>query len=126
MAKSYKELEIWNKGIEIADKIYDVTSNFPKEETYGIAAQMRRSAISIPSNIAEGFARQFNREYRQFLYVALGSCAELETQVVLAHRRNYMSAKNSEELGEKIDHESRMLTNMIKAVSRSLRVNRPE
>jgi len=126
VAKSYKELEIWNKGIEIADKIYDVTSNFPKEETYGIAAQMRRSAISIPSNIAEGFARQFNREYRQFLYVALGSCAELETQVVLAHRRNYMSAKNSEELGEKIDHESRMLTNMIKAVSRSLRVNRPE
>ena len=75
----HKDLDIWKKGMEIVNRVYTVTADYPKEEIYGLTAQMRRAAISIPSNIAEGFMRQHNKEYKQFLYVALGSCAELET-----------------------------------------------
>ena len=75
---SYKDLKVWKKGIEIVDHVYEVTSQFPKEETYGLAAHMQRTAISIPSNIAEGHARQHTREYQQFCHIALGSCAELQ------------------------------------------------
>lgn len=119
-AKSYKELDIWKKGIEVVNRIYTITSKFPKEELYGITAQMRRSSVSIPANIAEGFARQHNREYRQFLYIALGSCAELETQIIVSLEQKYLLKKDYEELSELLDHESRMLMNMIKSVSRSL------
>ena len=91
--KSYKELDVWNKGIEIVDLIYESTSKFPQEERYGLAAHMQRTAISIPSNIAEGFARQHTKEYRQFCYIALGSCSELETQLIIAKRRNYVSTE---------------------------------
>jgi four helix bundle protein len=119
-AKSYKELDIWKKGVEIVNQIYGLTSHFPKEELYGITTQMRRSAVSIPTNIAEGFVRYHNKEYRQFLYVALGSCAELETQIIVSLNQKYLSKKDSEELSEQLDHESRMLMNMIKAVSRFL------
>ena len=87
--KSYKELNVWKKGIEIVDRIYKITENLPQKELYGLASQMQRSAISIPSNIAEGFARGHTAEYRQFLRIALGSCAELETQLIIALRRNY-------------------------------------
>jgi len=73
-------LRMWQKGIEIVKDIYMLTSKFPKEEIYGLTAQMRRSAISIPSNIAEGFKRSFPKEYKQFLHISLGSAAELETQ----------------------------------------------
>jgi len=82
--KDYKDLQIWQKGIEIADKIYSVTEGFPKTELYCLISQMRRASISIPSNIAEGFARHHSREYKQFLYISLGSCAELETQLILS------------------------------------------
>ena len=118
--KSYKELEIWKKGIDIVNCVYKATSTFPKEELYGITAQMRRSSVSIPANIAEGFARQHNREYRQFLYVALGSCAELETQIIVGLNQNLLIKEDSEKLLEHLDHEARMLMNMVKSVSKSL------
>ena len=73
---SYKELEVWRKGIEIVKRIYALTRGFPKEEAYGLVSQLRRAAVSVPSNIAEGFARANTREYRQFCHVAKGSCAE--------------------------------------------------
>lgn len=83
-------------GKDIVLAIYKITASFPKEEIYGLTSQMRRAAISIPSNIGEGFNRYHNREYKQFLYVALGSCAELETQIEIAFDLNHMveSAKN--------------------------------
>jgi len=81
--QSYKELEAYKKGIELVKVIYKITKTFPKEEMYGMTSQIRRSAISIPSNIAEGYMRG-HREYVQFLKVALGSCAELETQLSLS------------------------------------------
>ncbi|GAF73329.1 unnamed protein product, partial [marine sediment metagenome] len=76
--KNFQDLRIWQKGIEVLKDIYILTKKFPKEELYGLTSQMRRSAVSIPSNIAEGFRRYHNKEYKQFLYIALGSCAELE------------------------------------------------
>ena len=114
--KSYKELDVWKKGIEIVDVVYKMTGTFPKEERYGLATQMRRAAVSIASNIAEGFARQHTKEYQQFCYIALGSCAELETQLIIAQRRNYVSSETFSELEDYLDHESRMLMNLIKSL----------
>ncbi len=114
--KSYKELDVWKKGIEIVDVVYKMTGTFPKEERYGLATQMQRAAVSIVSNIAEGFARQHTKEYQQFCYIALGSCAELETQLIIAQRRNYVSSEAFSELEDYVDHESRMLMNLIKSL----------
>ena len=114
--KSYKDLNVWQKGLEIVEKIYNLTKTFPRYEVYGIASQMQRSAISIPSNIAEGFMRQHNKEYVQFLYVALGSCAELETQLIISQKMNYVKQESFNYLQEIIEHESRMLVNLIKAL----------
>ncbi|MFC1496975.1 four helix bundle protein [Verrucomicrobiota bacterium] len=77
--RNFRDLDVWQKGMQIVIEIYRITKEFPKDELYGLISQMRRAAISVPSNIAEGFGRFHNKEYRQFLYVAQGSCAELET-----------------------------------------------
>jgi four helix bundle protein len=87
--KSYKDLEIWQEGIALVEMTYDLTRTFPKEELYGLTSQMRRAAVSIPTNIAEGYARHHRNEYRQFLYVALGSLAELETLYVLSQQLKF-------------------------------------
>ena len=111
--KDYKELRVWQKGIEIVDTVYFLTDGFPKSELYGLVGQMRRAAVSIPSNIAEGFVRQYTKEYRQFLHVSLGSCAELETQAIIANRRNYVNENELRQLTEELNHESRMLVSLI-------------
>lgn len=121
--KSYKNLDVWKNGIKIVNCVYEETKNFPKEESYGLTTQMRRCATSIPSNIAEGFARQYNREFKQFLYIALGSCSELETQIIVSFNQGYLSKKTQEGLLEQLDHESRMLMNLIKSITRSLTNN---
>ena len=92
--KSYKDLEIWQEGIELVGTVYKLTSTFPKDELYGLTSQMRRAAVSVPSNIAEGYARHHRPELRQFLYVSLGSLAELETLSIVAARLGYIDAKN--------------------------------
>ena len=94
--------------------MYKITKSFPKEELYGLAAQMRRAAVLIPSNVAEGFNRRHNKEYRQFLYVSLGSCAEIETQIEVSKELKYLTSEKSQIVLEKLDHESRMLQNLIK------------
>lgn len=116
---SYKDLDVWKKGLEIVDLVYELTKGFPGEERFGLATQMQRAAVSIPSNIAEGFARQHPREYQQFCHIALGSCAELETQVVIAQRRGHLTAEALAGLQEFLDHEGRMLTNLIKRLRNS-------
>jgi len=116
--KNFRELTIWRKGIEIVKKTYKASKTFPRHEFYGLASQMQRSAVSIPSNIAEGFNRFHNREYKHFLYIALGSCAELETQVEIASELEYLDIPRKVVLLEDIDHESRMITNLIKSVNR--------
>ncbi len=112
--KSYKDLNIWKRSIGVVEDIYKITKNFPKEEIYGLAGQLRRSAVSIPSNIAEGFARFSNKEYRQFLFISLGSCAELSTKNIIALRLDYLESKESEQLLNEIDEISKMSMSLIK------------
>ncbi len=114
--KDYKDLKIWQKGIDIADKIYSVTETFPRSELYCLYSQMRKASVSIPSNIAEGFVRHHSKEYKQFLYISLGSCSELETQLIIANKRNYITKKKLEELSEDINHESRMIVSLINKI----------
>lgn len=114
--RNFRDLDVWRKGIEIVKDIYSTVRRFPSEESYGLISQMRRSSVSIPSNIAEGFNRFHNKEYRQFLYVALGSCAELETQIEIAAELKYIDEQIRTFLLEKLDHESRMLRNLIKTL----------
>lgn len=111
--KDYKDLKVWQMGIEIVDEIYLITDSFPKDELYGLVGQMRKAAVSIPSNVAEGFVRHHTKEYKQFLYISLGSCAELDTQLIIANRRNYITKKKLEELAEDINYETRMLVSLI-------------
>ena len=112
--KSFKDLKIWQKGIEIVSDIYVLTKNFPKEELFSLTSQLRRSAISIPSNIAEGFKRFHNKEYKQFLFITLGSCAELETQIIIAKELKYINENEEAKLVEKLDHICRMTSSLIK------------
>ena len=111
---NFRDLEVWKLGKIIVISTYQLTKTFPKDEQYGLVSQMRRAAVSIPANIAEGFNRKHNAEYRQFLFIALGSCAELETHIEIAHDLGMMSAGEQESLLEQLDHESKMLRNLIK------------
>jgi len=111
--KDYKDLKVWQLGIEIVDKVYKLTEKFPKEELYGLTLQMRKAAVSIPSNISEGFMRGHTNEFRQFLRISMGSCAELDTQLIIANRRKYITKEELDNLAEDLNHESRMLMNLI-------------
>lgn len=91
--KTHKDLELWKKSMELAEKIYSLTSKFPKEEIYGLTVQLRRSSVSVPSNIAEGAARNSHKEFIQFLYISMGSISELETQIILAERLKLLKNK---------------------------------
>ena len=115
--KSYKDLNIWGRSIGVVEDIYKITKNFPKEEIYGLTSQLRRSAVSITSNIAEGFARFHNKEYRQFLYVSLGSCAELTTQIIISSHLSYLSSEKAEKILNEIDEISRMIMGLIKKLN---------
>jgi four helix bundle protein len=110
----FKDLKIWQVAIGLVKKVYEVGSKFPKDEMYGLTSQIRRSAISIPSNVAEGFRRQHNNEFKQFLYISLGNCAELETQTIIAQGLGYVSANRVKELLEDLDHVCRMKSKLVK------------
>ena len=115
--KSLKDLKIWRKSIQLVEKVHTSSRNFPKEEMYGLQSQLRRSAVSIPSNIAEGFARLHNREYRNFLYISLGSCAELTTQIIIASRLKYIEKTKADTLLNKIEEISKMTMSLIKKLN---------
>ena len=111
--KTHKDLEIWKMGITLAERVYKVTAKYPKEELYALSSQMRRAAVFVSSNIAEGAARNGNKEFLRFLYISLGSLLELETQIVIAQRLGYAK---SEELAELIELLRPKLLNFIKYV----------
>jgi four helix bundle protein len=92
MVKSYRDLEVWRLGLDLAETIYGYTAGFPKSEIFALSSQMRRAAVSIPSNIAEGQARSSSKEFLHFLSIVLGYLAELETQIELATRLEYLDA----------------------------------
>src|SRR5690606_3674767 len=112
--KTHKDLEVWKKAIAFVTDVYNQTSNFPKEEIYGLVSQLRRSAVSVPSNIAEGAARQSNKEFIQFLYVALESLMELDTQLIIAKNLNFLSNEDLNDLQNKTDEIGKMLNGLIK------------
>jgi four helix bundle protein len=117
--KDYRDLEIWKRGISLTEDIYTITKSFPKEETYCLTSQIRKSAISIPSNIAEGFVRSTNNEYKQFLYYSLGSCAEATTQVIIASRLKYVTERQADNLVEMLNILSKMIMSLIKKLRTS-------
>jgi len=114
MIKSYKDLEIWKKSVELVKDIYIITKDFPKSETYALVDQIRRAALSIPSNIAEGHARQHKREFRQFLFIALGSLAELETQLIIAGKLGYLEKEKLNQSLKEMDAIGKMTRGLIK------------
>ena len=89
----YKNLDVWGKSISLVLEAYKITNNFPKEERYALADQIKRAAVSIPSNIAEGASRNTRKEFIQFIYIALGSASELETQIIIAEKLGYIEHK---------------------------------
>jgi len=108
---THKDLDIWKMGLDIVERIYQITGKFPKDEQFGLTSQMRRAAVSIPSNIAEGAARNSMREFLQYLYVSLGSLSEVETQLLIAERLGYLKDLD---ILEHVEHLRRKLLNFIK------------
>ena len=103
----------WQKAMDLVSALYDATEEFPKRETYSLTDQMRRAAVSVPSNIAEGQAHHSHREFRHFLQHSRGSLAELETQVLIAQKRHYLSEPQAVELLKRTDEVGRILSGLI-------------
>ena len=116
MLKNFKELNVWEKAYKLCLEIYKTTKNFPNEEKYGLSSQMRRAAISVPSNIAEGYGRKTIPDYVRCLYIAYGSTCELETQTLLSGDLNYLNEADQSSLLEKIKEVERMLKALIKSL----------
>ncbi|MBN1470755.1 MAG: four helix bundle protein [Syntrophaceae bacterium] len=112
----YKNLDVWGKSISLVLEAYKITNNFPKEERYALADQIKRAAVSIPSNIAEGASRNTRKEFIQFIYIALGSASEFETQIIIAEKLGYV--KNKESLISEITIIRKMLNALISSLKR--------
>jgi four helix bundle protein len=111
--QSYRDLIVWQKSIELVKRVYGLAGKFPKHETYGLADQLRRSRVSVPSNIAEGQARQHTGEFRQFLFMALGSISEVDTKIIIAQQLGYITAEEAQQLEEQIIEIKKMLRALI-------------
>lgn len=112
--QSFQDLKIWQLGVEIVLDVYKAIQNFPREELYGLTSQIRRAAVSIPANIAEGFRRYHPKEHQQYLRVAFGSLAELETELFIAKKFGYFHTDSMDNAKSKIDSLGRMLTAVLK------------
>jgi len=115
-SSSFRDLRVWQQAIELAVQVYKGTEAFPKYELYGLAQQMRRAAVSIASNIAEGKGRRSDKEFRQFLFHARGSLLELETQILIADKLEYFSGKQSNDLRAMATAIGRALTGLINSL----------
>ena len=111
--ESFKDLFVWQKGIELVNNVYKATKKFPKDELYCLTSQIRRSAISIPANIAEGWGRGTTKNYLQFLDIARGSLFELDTLIIIANNQEYLKTENCSEIENKINEIGRMLNALI-------------
>jgi four helix bundle protein len=116
--QNYQDLVVWQKGIQLAKLIYQITRSFPPEEKFGLMAQMRRAAVSIPSNVAEGQARRTTGEFIQFISHAEGSVAELNTQLILATELHFCSTSDGRSGSELIEHLRRMLNGLRRNLER--------
>ena len=113
--RPHKTLEVWRQSVEFAETIYRITANFPKSEEYGLKSQLRRAVVSIPSNIAEGAARQTKKEFIQFLYMAAGSGSEVDTQLEIAFRLGYVDQTISGKANKDLEMISKMLSGLIRS-----------
>lgn len=118
--KHYRDLLIWQKSMLLVKSIYDVAVNFPQEEKYGLTSQMRRSAVSVPSNIAEGHNREHLKEYLRFLSIAQGSIAELETQIALATMLKYIDITTEDKLLKQADEIGKMIRGLQRKLKEKL------
>jgi len=114
--KSYKDLKVWQRAYQLCLEIYKITKGFPDEEKYGLTSQLRRAAVSVPSNISEGYGRKTTPEYIQFLYIAYGSICEIETQTLLSGDLGYITTRKLEMLNEGIREVERMLKALIRSL----------
>lgn len=114
---SHKDLIVWQKAMELVVAIYNLTNKFPREEIYGLTSQMRRAAVSVPSNIAEGKKRGTRKDYRQFLLVAYGSGAELETQIEIAKMLPFGKNLNCDTINKTLEEVMRMLNKLISSLT---------
>ena len=120
MAKieSYRDLNVWQEAMALAEEIYKATRAFPKEEQFGLISQMRRAAVSIPSNIAEGWGRGSTQDYQRFLRIARGSLKEVETQTMLSARLNFLTKQQAETLLNQAESIGRMLVALDRSLNR--------
>ena len=119
--RKYSDLVVWNEGLELAEEIYRLTKTFPGHERYALSIQMRRAVLSIPSNIAEGYCRFYTREYLRFVTIALGSLAELETQLEMAKRLGYLGEEGTQNAREKASTLGRRLQRLRQALQKKAR-----
>jgi len=115
--QSYRSLLVWKKSVDFVVLIYQLLDRFPKNELYGLTSQMQRAAVSIPSNIAEGKERQSDRDFARFIAIALGSLAELETQLLIAQRLGYLGEADWQESTAQADEIGKMLRSLHKTLS---------
>jgi len=116
MEKPHKKLNVWQGAMKVAQMVYKLTNAFPADERFGLVSQMRRAAISIPSNIAEGAARQGKKEFKNFLSMAQGSLSELDTQLELSVLLSYLNQENLKEITEEMLKVDKMLTGLIRSL----------
>ncbi len=114
--KTHKDLDVWKKSISLVTLIYEITNDFPQTEIYGLTNQIRRCAVSIPSNIAEGSGRQSDKEFIQFLHISLGSLSELETQLIIATNIGFLKESTQSDLLMNVEEIRKMLIGLIKFV----------
>jgi four helix bundle protein len=120
--KSHKDLDVWRLAIDLAQDVYEVSKGFPRDEQFGMMSQMRRAAVSIAGNIAEGAARNGQREFTQFLYIALGSASELETHLEIARRVCLMAEGDFARLDALLARVAQMLRGLIRSVKSDLNI----
>ena len=118
MIKSYRDLEVWQKAMDLVVMCYQMTKKFPKNEIYGLASQLQRAAVSVPANIAEGRQRQHSKEFLQHLSIACGSLAEVETHVQIADRLNYINENQTDEMLNKAEEIGRMLNGLRRSIKK--------
>ena len=117
---TYKDLIVWQKSVELVVSVYQLTNKFPDTEKYGLTAQMRRAAVSIPSNIAEGRRRGSRKDYRKFLIIAYGSGAEIETQVEIAKRLSLATDVDCHQSERTLEEVMRMLNKMLSSLKKEI------
>jgi len=117
---THKDLTVWKKSMNLVILIYKVTGKFPKEELFGLTSQMRRAAVSIPSNIAEGHGRHSEKEVIRFLYISLGSASELETQILLSNKLDFLNEEDFSQLNELNNEVLKMLASLIRSKNNEL------